>query len=142
MKVQSILAAKGPRVVSVGLDATVAEAVSTLAAHNVGVVVVVDADNHPIGILSERDIIRSLSDGPEFLRRSVAEVMTRGVVTGTPADDIEAVLHAMTSRHFRHMPIVEQEVLVGLVTLGDLVKAQLNDARGAVESLETQVMAR
>ena len=140
MKMQSVLAAKGPRVFVIPPDAAVTTALALLAEHNIGALIVVDDRNLPVGILSERDIIRRLAADPSATEKRVTDLMTRDVVTGTPADDIEAVLQLMTSRHFRHLPIIDEGALVGMVTIGDLVKAQLNDYRGAVDTLETQLM--
>ena len=140
MKMQSVLAAKGPRVFVIPPDAAVTTALALLAEHNIGALIVVDDRNLPVGILSERDIIRRLAADPSATEKRVTDLMTRNVVTGTPDDDIEAVLQLMTSRHFRHLPIIDEGALVGMVTIGDLVKAQLNDYRGAVDTLETQLM--
>lgn len=140
MKLQSVLAAKGPRVVTVSPSAPVSEALKLLAEHNIGALIAVAEGGVPVGILSERDIIHSLAAGRGVRDKLVGDLMTREIVTGSPNDDIEAVLQTMTSRHFRHLPIVEEGVLVGMVTLGDLVKAQLNAFRGAVDTLETRLM--
>jgi len=111
-----------------------------LAEHNIGALIAVDEGRVPVGILSERDIIHSLAAGPGVRDKLVGDLMTREIVTGSPNDDIAAVLQTMTSRHFRHLPIVEEGVLVGMLTLGDLVNAQLNAYRGAVDTLETRLM--
>lgn len=140
MKMQSVLAAKGPRLVTVSPETPIGDALKLLAEHNIGALIAVDGGRVPVGILSERDIIRSLAAGPAPTGRTVGDLMTRDVVTGSPEDDIEAVLQTMTSRHFRHLPIIDEGVLVGVVSLGDLVKALLNDYRGAVDTLETRLM--
>ncbi len=140
MKMQSVLAAKGPRVVTIGPNDSVGDAVARLSAENVGVLVVVNDTFEPVGVLSERDVIRHLANGEAVLHHPVEDLMTHDVVTCSPSDDLESILQTMTSRHFRHMPILEEGKLVGLVTLGDLVKAQLAEFRGAVENLENQVM--
>ncbi|MEP6870832.1 MAG: CBS domain-containing protein [Anaerolineaceae bacterium] len=137
---QSVLAAKGPRLVTVSPETPIGDALKLLAEHNIGALIAVDGGRVPVGILSERDIIRSLAAGPAPTGRTVGDLMTRDVVTGSPEDDIEAVLQTMTSRHFRHLPIIDEGVLVGVVSLGDLVKALLNDYRGAVDTLETRLM--
>ncbi|MEP7216876.1 MAG: CBS domain-containing protein [Anaerolineaceae bacterium] len=137
---QSVLAAKGRRVVTVSPQAPIDDALKLLAEHNIGALVAIDASRKLVGMLSERDIIRSLAAGRGVRERTVGELMTRDVVTGSPDDDIEAVLQMMTSRRFRHLPIVDDGALIGVVSLGDLVKAQLNDYRGAVDTLETRLM--
>ena len=140
MKMQSVLAAKGRRIVTVTPQTPIGDALKLLAEHNIGALIVVDDRKLPVGMLSERDIIRSLAAGRGVRERTVGDLMTRDVVTGSPEDDIEAVLQTMTSRHFRHLPIMDDGALVGMVSLGDLVKAQLNNYRGAVDTLETRLM--
>jgi len=127
-------------VVTIGPNDSVGDAVARLSAENVGVLVVVNDAFQVVGVLSERDVIRHLADGEDILHSPVEDLMTQDVTTCTPSDDLEAILHLMTAHHFRHMPILEDGKLIGLVTLGDLVRAQLNEFRGTVENLETQLM--
>lgn len=140
MKIETILAAKGPKTVTIAATASVREAVQALSSHNVGALIVVDAAGYPDGILSERDVIRCLAERDDVLAPTVGDLMTSPVTVGTPQDDVESVLRTMTARHFRHLPVVEGRKLVGMVTLGDLVKGQLAEYRGAVATLETQLM--
>ena len=141
MKMESVLATKGPRVFTVGPQQTVGEAVKVLVDNNIGAVMVV-AGGALQGILSERDIIRESSRRPDLLSRAVSEVMTTNVTCGSPGDDVQAVLGTMTAGHFRHLPVLEDGRLIGIVSIGDLVKAQLEHYQGAVETLETQLMSR
>lgn len=140
MKLSAVLAAKGTRVYTIAPGASVREAVDSLAVNNIGALIVIDRSGTPTGILSERDIIRRLSASHGALDRTVADVMTSPVVSGSPEDDADNVLRTMTSRRFRHLPVVDKGELVGMVTIGDLVKAELNEVRGAVVTLETQLM--
>lgn len=140
MKMESILAAKGTQTFSVDPATTVRDGLALLASNNIGALIVLDGAGMPIGILSERDVIRGLAAGTNVMESTVGEMMTSPIVTGTPADDVESVLHTMTTRRFRHLPIVDKNGLVGMVTLGDLVKAQLNDSRGTIATLETQLL--
>lgn len=140
MKVSAVLAAKGNRVFTIRAEALVEEAVASLAANNIGALVVTSGTGAPSGILSERDIIRQLSTNPATLGHHVSDVMTFPVVCGTSEDDVDSVLRTMTTERFRHMPIVDGETLVGMVTIGDLVKAQLNEFRGVAATLETRLM--
>ncbi len=140
MKVAAVLAVKGNRVFTIRGEAFVSEAVASLAANNIGALVVTSGTGAPSGILSERDIIRQLSVNPATLEHHVSDVMTFPVVCGTPEDDVDSVLRTMTTERFRHMPIVDGEALVGMVTIGDLVKAQLNEFRGVAATLETRLM--
>ncbi len=140
MKMESVLAAKGPNVVTISPDATIREAVAALVANNIGALVVI-GDNHlPQGIISERDIIRETNRNSAILNTQVRSVMTTDVVYGSPADDVEAVLQTMTTNHFRHIPVVENGALVGIISIGDLVKAQLQDYLGSIDTLQTQLM--
>lgn len=140
MKLAAVLAVKGTRVFTIGADAAVREAVTELAGNNIGALVVMPASGPPVGIISERDIIRRLSADESVLDARVVDLMTSPVLCGTSDDDLESVLRTMTSRRFRHLPVVDDGELVGMVTIGDLVNAQLNAFRGAVATLETRLM--
>jgi CBS domain-containing protein len=140
MKMESILARKGPGLFTVEPRQTVLDAVKVLVEHNIGAVMVV-SEGRPQGILSERDIIRESSRRADLLTRPVSDVMTTNVTYGSPGDDVEAVLRTMTAGHFRHLPVLEDGKLIGIVSIGDLVKAQLEHYQGAVETLETQLMS-
>jgi CBS domain-containing protein len=140
MKLAAVLAAKGPRVFTIDPASSVRGAVARLAENNIGALIVLDAAGAPVGIISERDIIRALARGGEVLDARVDELMSSPVVTGTSNDDLEGVLRTMTSRRFRHLPVVDDGELVGMVTIADLVKTQANEFRGAVERLETRLL--
>lgn len=140
MKLRSVLATKGSRVVTTTPDATIREAIAMLTEHNVGALLVVGPGETLAGIISERDIIRAFAQREGVMALTVADLMTTSVVSGTPADDIEPVLQTMTARHFRHLPVVDDGHLVGLITIGDLVKAQLTHYRGTVDTLELRLM--
>ena len=151
MKLLHVLATKGPTVHTCSPGTLVREAVERLRTADVGALAVVDGDR-PLGILSERDIIRRIDRGGDLLGTPVAALMTavgtgapehrgRGLVCGTPEDDVERVLDTMTAQHFRHLPIVQNGKLVGLVTTGDLTRALLDSLKGSVETLEAQVMS-
>lgn len=140
MKIDTVLATKGPSVFTVDPSAVIRNAAVILAENNIGALIVLDGGGAPVGILSERDIVRELPRQPGLLDKSVAELMTTGILTGSPQDDVQALLRTMTERHFRHLPIVESGKLIGMVTLGDLVRAQLNELEGEVETLTIQLM--
>jgi CBS domain-containing protein len=140
MKLAAVLAAKGTKVFTVSPAASIQDAIKSLADANIGALIVVDAHGGPVGILSERDVIRRMANASEVRSAKVGDLMTSPVVSGTPEDDADAVLRTMTTRRFRHLPIVEDGQLVGMITIGDLVKAQLTEFRGAVETLETRLM--
>lgn len=143
MNVRTILATKGSDVITIRPHQAVREAVRLLARHNIGALVVVDEAGRPVGIISERDIVRAAArhEDRDVCAMLVEEIMTRDVVTGTPQDDVHSVAHTMTERRFRHLPIVEEGRLVGIVSIGDVVKAQRDLYRGEVDTLQTQIMA-
>jgi CBS domain-containing protein len=141
MKLRDVLASKGTRVFTIEHTASIQEAIGELAAANIGALIVVEASGgEPVGILSERDVIRRMAAATEVRSAVVGDLMSSPIVTGTPEDDADSVLQTMTTRRFRHLPVVEDGELVGMVTIGDLVKAQLNEFRGTVETLETRLM--
>lgn len=142
MKVRQILATKPPGVVTITPEALIREAIALLVEHGIGALVVVGQTRRPVGILSERDVVWRAVQDQDVLLRTVAEVMTRDLVLGTPQDDLMAVAHLMTERRFRHLPIVEGDELIGMVSIGDVLKAQRDSYRGEIDTLETRLMAK
>ncbi|WP_109464089.1 CBS domain-containing protein [Albibacillus kandeliae] len=142
MLVQQILKAKATSgVLTITSDATVAEAAKILAENKIGCVVVSDDGESAVGILSERDIVRELSKvGAPCLQQPVSAYMTRKLVTCTPHSSSEEVLSGMTEGRFRHMPVLEDGKMIGLVTIGDLVKAQLSEVAMEKQALEGMIM--
>lgn len=142
MLVQQILKGKADTgVVTVKPETSVADAAKLLAEHKIGTVVVSETGKTADGILSERDIVRELSKlGSVCLKRTVDEFMTSELVTCTRADDADAVLEKMTEGRFRHMPVVENGEMVGIVTIGDVVKARLSELAMEKDALEGMIM--
>ena len=140
MKIESILATKSSNVITVGPDQSLGEVVDLLAEHNIGVLIVVDEPGRPIGIISERDIIREAARTKAALDQTVSRVMTEDLITASPEDDLETVLQTMTARRFRHLPIMDQDRLIGVISIGDVVKAQLDKYQGEVDTLQAQVI--
>ncbi|MGE0598122.1 MAG: CBS domain-containing protein [Dehalococcoidia bacterium] len=140
MKLSAVLAAKGNRVFTIIPEASVTDAVALLAEHNIGALIVTNSGGLPVGILSERDIIRRTAKGAGVLSERVSDLMSSPVTSGTSNDDVDSVLRTMTTNRFRHLPVVDDGELVGMVTIGDLVKSQLTEFRGAVATLETRLM--
>jgi len=140
MKLAAVLSAKGSKTFTTIATLKVRDAVAELAANNIGALIVVDERGYPEGIISERDIIRRLATDPGVLDLAIADVMTSPVLCGSPADDTGAVLRMMTANHFRHLPVVDGGSLVGTVTVADLVKAEVTDLKGAVETMETLLL--
>jgi CBS domain-containing protein len=141
MKVRLILAKKGMNVITITPDKQIRQAVALLTEKNIGALVVVDEEKQPVGILSERDIIRRAATDENVFSLPVRDLMTTPVITGLPNDDAFSIAHKMTERRFRHMPILEEGKLVGIVSLGDIMKAERNRYRGEIDTLETQIMA-
>jgi CBS domain-containing protein len=141
MKLSAVLAAKGTRVFTTTPDTSIQQAITELAENNIGALIVLDRQGGaPVGILSERDIIRRMAAAVEVRSAKVGDLMSSPIVTGSSEDDADSVLRTMTTKRFRHLPVVDAGQLVGMVTIGDLVKAELVEFRGAVETLETQLM--
>lgn len=126
MTVKTILARKGSSVVTIDPTATVAIAAKTLSDRGIGALVVTGAEGRTIGIVSERDIVRALGQrGVAVLDTPVADIMTRRVVTCGQQDTIGELMQQMTDGKFRHVPVVEQDRLIGIVSIGDVVKSRL-----------------
>jgi CBS domain-containing protein len=142
MNIKSILATKGTNVITTGPDQTIRDALTTLAQHNFGALVVVDEANKPVGIISERDIVRLAAKDDGFFSARVSDVMTKNVITGVGQDELKAVANTMTERRIRHLPIVDDNgVLIGIVSIGDIVKAERNHFEGQADTLRTQILA-
>jgi CBS domain-containing protein len=141
MNIQSILAKKGHHVVTIRPQQTIREAIVALITNNIGALVVVNHAGQPIGILTERDVIRVAATNEALFALPVSALMTRQVVVGLPNDDLEAVAHTMTEKRIRHVPVVDQGQLVGIVSIGDVVKAQRDLYQGELYTLQTQILA-
>lgn len=141
MLVSHILREKGRDVVSVTDDMPISDVVKVLSERRIGAVLVVGPAGGVVGILSERDIVRALaSDGAAALQRDAHAYMTREVVACAEADSIEDVMEAMTRGRFRHLPVFEEERLVGLVSIGDVVKSRIADAEFETQTLRQYVV--
>ncbi len=142
MHVQAILRAKGDRVVTTGPGATIAETARLLADRRIGALVVLDGDGTIMGVISERDIVTGLAaHGERVTGMRVAELMTRDVAHCPPDATIEDVMAMMTNRRVRHLPVVEDGRLHGIVSIGDVVKSRLDEAALEVDSLRQYVLA-
>lgn len=141
MKVSTILAKKGNKLITIAPEQPVKEAVALLSQHNIGAIVVLDEAAALIGILSERDVVRQLRHRDDLLNQPVKELMTAKVITCVPQDDLMSVAHVMTEHRFRHMPVVEQGKLLGIISIGDVLKAQRDYYHGQIDTLETQILA-
>ncbi|GAA2658089.1 MULTISPECIES: CBS domain-containing protein [Nonomuraea] len=132
MLIGTILRNKGSEVATVRPDATVRELLASLAEHNIGAVVVSDDGSTIAGIVSERDVVRKLNDrGAGVLDATVAEIMTSEVRTCAPDANVDDLRRTMTTHRIRHVPVIDSGRLVGIVSIGDVVKS-------AIEELETE----
>ena len=139
MKIEPRLATRRSNVVTVRPDLWLKEAVDLMAEHNIGACIVVDEAGRPIGIISERDIIREAARTEAVFDLTVSRVMTKELITASPEDDLETVLQTMTARHFRHLPVMDRERLIGVLTIREVVEAQLDRWQGEVDTLQTQI---
>lgn len=130
MKVRDILKTKGPEVFTIGEDKTLNDAIAILVNNKIGVLLVLNNEAKIMGILSERDIIKEAFDKPEICWKSkVGDVMTKKVIVVEAEDEIDYVESVMTQNRIRHLPVVNNKVLVGLISIGDIVKIQLSSTR-------------
>lgn len=129
MLVRDVLQSKGDStVVTVPESTTVEALLDALAVHNIGAVLVVGADGAVAGIASERDVVRALHrTGPEVLQAPVAEVMTRDLSTAAPTETIDDVMKVMTERRIRHLPVLVDGALLGIISIGDVVKTRMGE---------------
>lgn len=139
MFVDSILAAKGSEVFTVTSQSTIGDLIRVLAERNIGAVVVME-NGEVVGIISERDIVRHLADTAEgFRAKPVASLMTRSPVTCARTDTLESALNTMTRGRFRHLPVVEDGKLVGIISIGDVVKRKIDIAEQEAEELREYI---
>lgn len=143
MNVQSILGVKGPTVVTMPGTASIAAAAATMRDSKIGAVVVSADGVHVDGILSERDVVRCLADhGATALGRSIDTVMTTEVVTCGVGDSVESLMHSMTERRIRHLPVVEGKALGGIISIGDVVKGRLAELQDENQHLVDYISGR
>lgn len=142
MFVQHILNTKNnANLITVPLKTDLSGAISTLAARKIGVVIVSETGKNALGILSERDIIRALSEaGMNALSAPVEQFMSRDVVTCSPQTSADDVLALMTENRFRHMPVLEEGALIGLISQGDVIFARLQEISMEKDALQGMIM--
>jgi CBS domain-containing protein len=141
MKVRNILATKKSHIITIRPDDQVRRAISLLVEHRIGAVLVVDDAGKLVGILSERDIMRTAAADESLFDLTIDAIMTRDVIVGMPQDDVIAVAHTMLEKRFRHLPIVDEGRLIGIISIGDVLKTQRDAYRGELDTLETRLIA-
>jgi len=140
MNVKAILAAKGGNIVSIEPTADLAAAANLLSTRRIGAAVIRGAGGRLAGILSERDIVRAISEhGIAALTLPVAQVMTRNVATCAEEDSIASIMERMTTGKFRHMPVVVKDKLIGLVSIGDVVKQRVEEVEQESEAMRDYI---
>ena len=140
MLIGQILAGKGRDVVSTRPDATIAEVARLLKSKRIGAVVVTDADGELCGIISERDLARGLADhGADLLGMRVGNLMTTEVTTCSPEDGIDTLMQQMTEGRFRHLPVVQDGKMIGIISIGDVVKHRLQELENEAHLLHDYI---
>ena len=132
MTIQDILEAKGHRVITIEPQHTLHLALCTLVENKVGALVVQGSEGELVGIITKRDLMREVYRGTDLHQARVDGVMTRKLVTGAPDQNVEYAMTEMTVGRFRHMPIIQDDALVGIVSIGDIVKSKLQHAEEEV----------
>ena len=143
MQVKHILTEKGREVVTISADATISEAARLMARRRIGAVVVRNGDGSISGIFSERDLVHAVADeSVSALGKTVGSKMTRNVTICTECDSIEGLMETMTRGRFRHVPVIEDEQIVGIVSIGDVVKSRIAETLREAEDLRGYIAAR
>jgi len=143
MRISNLLTAKGSSVATIAPGETVSEAVSELKKHAVGALVVSTDGRHIEGIVSERDIVRQLAErASTLLEDTVSSIMSPHVTTCSPDDDIESLMSTMTERRIRHVPVVRDGELCGIVSIGDVVKNRIDELEKDRNELVDYINAR
>lgn len=138
--VSTVLERKGHRVVTVAPHDTIDAVVRVLTRNRIGAAPVLESDDRLVGIISERDVLRGTAEhGAHVLGLRVEQLMTREVKTCAPDDQIVALMETMTLQRFRHLPVVRNGVLLGIVSIGDVVKQRLEEAQSELEALRTYI---
>ena len=139
MRIADVLRNKGAEVATIAPDATVAELLDGLSGHNIGAMVVVDA-GAVAGIVSERDVVRKLHEhGPDVLGLSVAAIMTTVIATCGPESSVNDLTELMTEKRVRHIPVLVDGRLAGIVSIGDVVKTRMDELKTEREQLQAYI---
>lgn len=142
MLVSQILKGKGDLVFTASPHETVAAAAALLHSRRVGAMVIVDGEGVVAGILSERDVVRVVAErGAPGLTEPISSCMSRDVVFAEPTESVQALLERMTDRRIRHLPVIKDGRLAGIVSIGDLVKSKIAEAEAEAENLKAYITA-
>ena len=139
MRIADVLRNKGASVATITPETSVSGLLTELSVHNIGAMVVVSPDG-VIGIVSERDVVRALQQrGADLLRQPVSEIMTTFVATCTPTDTVDSLSALMTTKRVRHIPVMENGRLTGIVSIGDVVKTRMEELEATQEQLQAYI---
>ena len=141
MKIADVLVSKRSSVITIQPHQTIKEAVDLMEKYKIGGLVVLDREGKIVGMITERDLIRYAATEHPAFSTAVSAIMTRQVIIGVPQDEIDAVAYTMTEKRFRHLPVVDGGKLVGILTIGDVVKAQRDRYVGELHTLQIQIIA-
>lgn len=142
MTVAAMLSEKGRDVVTTPPTASIAGAIDTLAKNKIGALVVVDGNDRIVGIISERDIVRAMAgQGGSVLSQPISTVMTHAVVTCGESETVNNVMTRMTRGRFRHLPVVEDGQLTGIISIGDVVRARIEQVEREAEDMRAYIAA-
>lgn len=140
MTVANILKTKGQEIFTVTAGEPVTTAIAVLCAKRIGAVVVLDDRGTIAGIFSERDLVHAMNKhGKAVFDKKVGELMTRTVVTCAPTDPIAGIMGMMTMQRFRHVPVVQEGRMIGVVSIGDVVKSRIEEAQAEVDALRQYI---
>ena len=142
MTVATMLSVKGREVITTSPAASIAGAIDALAKHRIGALVVVDQGHRIAGIISERDIVKAIAEkGEQVLSVPLSTVMTRSVVTCSESETVNDVMGRMTRGRFRHLPVVENDRLTGIISIGDVVRARIEQVEREAEDMRAYIAA-
>jgi CBS domain-containing protein len=139
MRIADVLRNKGDAVATIRPDAPIRELLAVLAEKNIGAMVVVGAEG-VVGIVSERDVVRQLhARGPDILSGPVSQIMTKAVATCTKSDTVDSISALMTNSRVRHVPVLDGAALIGIVSIGDVVKTRMEELEAEQEQLQSYI---
>ncbi len=142
MNANAILDSKGREVICIHAGDSLRAAAQVLDQHRIGAAVVTEEDGRVCGVLSERDVARQVARrGAEALQMQVGECMSRNVITAAPSDTVDELLNRMTDRRIRHLPVMEGGKLVGVISIGDVVKRKIADTEAEAEAMKAYIVA-
>lgn len=138
--VKNVLQRKGNDVISVAPDTTMLDTAKVLRENKIGAVLACEKGGRMCGVLSERDIVIAIAkQGASILSKPVSEFMTEGVYTCVPEDDMKSLMETMTTRRIRHLPVVEDDKVVGMVSIGDVVRERMAETEAEAEALKAYI---